>query len=440
MPDLYWHRNDLRIEDNKALYRGAERSNIVPVYIMYPPIHGGMKTDQKAFVEQGLKVLDDKYSTSFDSGLVVKTGEPSEKLQDLAERFNADKVYYNKATDPDRREVAARLQDTDLTRMASRSNLAVEPHEVEFTEDFTEFTERWRETLSLRYVPKPDPDSLANVPTDIPSPTTTDTDIPEPGHDKGMDKLAEYVRSVEQYSTNITDKTSKMSPYISNGMVGPREAVSLIQKNNADEYLNSLIRREWYYHLMENRPETTSQNYRDMDNVFWRDNPRHIKCWKEGRTGVPPVDAGIRQMLQEAWMHPMARVWTAIYFTKFLVCDWRKGIRYFRDKLVDFDRAVATGSWQELASTGVGDGVLVMDPVKQARKQDPKASYIRKYVDELRDLPSDNIYSWVHMSDEEREDLRQGYDIDYPDTIARYDKRVGPGVKEFKRALRFGDP
>ena len=163
-----------------------------------------------------------------------------------------------------------------------------------------------------------------------------------------------------------------------------------------ETWLKELIWREFYIHILYHFPQVRTQNFRPKyDQIQWRNNQEEYLAWKEGRTGYPIVDAGMRQLKTTGWMHNRARMITASFLVKHLLIDWRWGESWFMDNLIDGDLAANNGGWQWIAGTGTDASPYfrIFNPVTQSRKFDPEGIYIRKWVPELVGLDSKNIHS-----------------------------------------------
>ena len=154
-------------------------------------------------------------------------------------------------------------------------------------------------------------------------------------------------------------------------------------REGAEPFLRQLAWRDFYAQLLAERPDTARLDFRPRG-FRWRDDPAGLAAWKEGRTGFPIIDAGMRQLAREGWMHGRARLLTASFLTKDLALDWRLGAAHFADLLVDGDVANNVGNWQWVAGTGVDTRPnRIFNPISQAKRLDPDGAYVRRYVPEL---------------------------------------------------------
>ncbi|WP_270180650.1 cryptochrome/photolyase family protein [Alkalihalobacillus sp. CinArs1] len=216
--------------------------------------------------------------------------------------------------------------------------------------------------------------------------------------------------------------TSRLSPYLKTGCLSIRTLYHLVaEKDNTgvEAYLQELAWRDFYgmvhYHFPTLREEEFHSKYRDLP---WNNNDEErLQKWKEGKTGFPIVDAGMRQLNNEGWMHNRLRMITASFLTKDYMIDWRLGDQHFEMKLIDHDESSNAGGWQWAASTGT-DAVpyfRVFNPTTQGERFDPDGTFIKKYVEELRDVPSAYIHNPSKMSHEEQVESNCMIGKDYPE-------------------------
>jgi deoxyribodipyrimidine photo-lyase len=197
--------------------------------------------------------------------------------------------------------------------------------------------------------------------------------------------------------------SSALSPYIRFGMLGVRRAVSAAQQAmsqkrsaGAEAWLNELIWREFYIQILYHFPHVSRAAFNPaLANIPWQNDKSEFKAWKEGQTGVPIVDAGMRQLKEIGWMHNRARMIAASYLVKDLLIDWRWGEAWFMENLLDGDIATNNGGWQWTAGTGTDAAPYfrIFNPVLQSMKFDPDGVYIRRWVRELRNMDAPDIHA-----------------------------------------------
>jgi len=447
--NIFLHRDDLRIHDNIGLKKASENSETIPAYIEDPRIAQRTGQNKKAFRKQGITKLDDKYLEK-GSGLIYRKGKTTNELQKLNEEYSIDKVFLNRSYTPLKRRIERQIDNSNVETLIFQDRLLVEPQQLrQEYGTFSLFYKEWKKKEKAS--PVQEPENLAEIDSEVPEfNTEVKADIPEAGEEIALDKWREFRDdSLQDYKNSRDDvanpeSVSRLSMYYSSGMLGLRKVLKnveeLIEESNDSskirnyaKYRNELAWREFFYQVLWHNPEAVNQNYKDFENeINWRNDSEEFKAWKKGETGIPFVDAGIRELRETGYMHNRTRQNVASFLTKHLMVDWRKGAQFFRKHLVDHDTASNNGGWQWAASTGTDSvPIRIFNPVKQGRKYDTHAEYIKRWVPELRDLDPNSIHNWVEMSQEERNE----YDTDYPDPIINFNQRYHMGKKIFEEAL-----
>ncbi len=196
-----------------------------------------------------------------------------------------------------------------------------------------------------------------------------------------------------------TEGTSRLSPHLHWGEISPRQvwdAARAIEGRGSGKFVGELLWREFSIHLLWHQPQLPDHPLRAaFAAMTWRDDQAGLWAWQRGRTGVPIVDAGMRQLWRTGWMHNRVRLIAASFLVKHLLIDWRAGEAWFWDTLVDADLANNSASWQWVAGSGTDSApfVRIFNPVLQARKFDPDGDYVRTYVPELARLPAPDIHA-----------------------------------------------
>ncbi len=218
------------------------------------------------------------------------------------------------------------------------------------------------------------------------------------------------------------DATSRMSAYLHFGCISPLEvATKLRDRDGGEPFVRQLCWRDFYLQVLAARPDAAWQDYKDRGD-HWHEDPDALAAWREGRTGFPVVDAGMRQLVREGFMHNRARMVVASFLTKDLYIDWRAGAAHFLDWLVDGDLANNNLNWQWTAGTGTDSNPhRVFNPTVQGTRFDPQGDYVRRYVEELANVPG----KAVHDPDPETR-ARIGYPppiVDHREAIEEYKAR-----------------
>ena len=307
---------------------------------------------------------------------------------------------------------------------------------------------------------------------DLPDPAALGFSEPEAevgpaGTKAARDRLSAFLdEAVFSYDAErdypAKDATSRLSAFLKYGEIGVRETYAATAEALAaaearaggagdgaddddegpvaavEEYQQQLAWREFYTQVLYHNPEVVTANYKEYEaGIAWRDDPEEIAAWKRGETGYPIVDAGMRQLRAEAFMHNRVRMIVASFLTKDLLADWRHGYDHFREKLADHDTANDNGGWQWAASTGTDAQPYfrIFNPMTQGERYDPDAEYIAKYVPELRGLDADLIHEWHELSPTQRANAAP----EYPSPIVDHSERREEALAMYKRA-RGEDP
>lgn len=266
------------------------------------------------------------------------------------------------------------------------------------------------------------------------------------GEEKAIDKLHTFcVNKLKEYSLKrnfpCLKSTSMMSPYLSLGVISPRYCLKIILKQYKNipinivlnsSWLNEIIWREFYYHLLIGFPllNQSESLIQWEKKINWTNNIIFFNAWKNGKTGFPIIDAGMRQLNETGWMHNRLRMITSSFLVKNLLIDWRKGEKYFMSQLIDGDFALNNGGWQWSASIG-SDSVpyiRIFNPINQSNNFDKFGVFIRKYLPELNIVPDNYIHNpdaWLK---------KNNYKVNYPQPIINYKSSKEQALLTYKKA------
>jgi len=452
--NVFWHRRDLRIPDNRGLTLAARDAKVLPVFVVDTDLLKRVGKRQRAFFLDGVRALKSAYRER-GGDLLVLAGDTVDVLERVVDAYDADRVYYNEHYRPARRN-RQRQVDAALPTDSVTDLVLVDPARLdERYENHSRFHDDWER--EHKHTPFDAPSGAALVDADddrTPPEIEADIDTPDAGYAAARERFDRFLaEGVETYNDNRDDlpaaverpttTVSRMSPYLSAGMIGVRQmwadagerydAATGNARRNVDKYRYELSWREQMYHLLYYAPHLATENYKQFPNeIAWENDPDHLAAWKRGETGYPLVDAGMRQLDREGYIHNRPRQNVASFLTKHLLVDWREGARFFRQRLVDHDPASNAGSWQWTASTGTDSvDVRIFDPVAQLSKYDSGAAYVTEYVPELRDVPAGKIVDWPTLSHGERESLAS----DYPHPIVDRNDAYERAQRVFERAL-----
>jgi deoxyribodipyrimidine photo-lyase len=388
---VVWFRRDLRLHDHPALAAAlAEHDEVVPLFVLDPRlVHGRFASANRTqYLLDCLTALDDRLG----GALVVRHGHFEEEIPKLVEETGAVAVYaagdvspYARARD---RRVAERVDlrlgpGNFIARLADLRTKAGTPFKV-----YSPFRRAWLEQPRRDTIAAPDHIPARKARTDgIPtlgalgfdSPPAL-IDRPEPGEAAALDAARRWAADgVEQYAEKrgvMAEPSSRMSQYLHFGCLSPLLLEAMTRGFGV--YRGELAWRDFYAYVQlfggVQRPEPR-----------WDSDPELLDAWKEGRTGYPIVDAGMRQLLACGWMHNRARMIVASFLTKDLHIDWREGEAFFMEHLIDGDVGNNNGGWQWVAGTGTDpqDYTRVFNPALQQKRFDPDGRYVERWLPEL---------------------------------------------------------
>ncbi|MDQ3616126.1 MAG: DNA photolyase family protein [Actinomycetota bacterium] len=437
---------DLRVHDNPVLSRAARNGQTVPLFVFDDAAPKGfLRPNRATFLVQSLEDLDAQLQQR-GGRLVVRDGKVVDEVCAVAAEVGASQVHvavdvsgYAQAREKALAS-ALRAEGRELVVHESSVNAAspgqITPHGKDHFAVFTPYYNRWAQQPIRRSVDAPARVELPDVyPGRLPRAGDlcsgqTSPFLPPGGETSGRRRLAAWNRRVDAYAENndrlADDATSRLSPYLHLGCVSPVELIHRLGHGSAgsDAFLRQLAWRDFHHQVLAARPDAARDNYRDRDDT-WRDDPVGLEAWRRGRTGYPVVDAGMRQLIAEGWMHNRARLIVASFLAKTMYVDWRLGASHFLDLLVDGDIANNQMNWQWMAGTGTDTRPhRVLNPVLQGRRYDPEGDYVRRYVPELAGVEGSAVHEPWKLSRDVLEEL------DYPGPIVELDE----GLRRFRSA------
>jgi deoxyribodipyrimidine photo-lyase len=457
---IHWFRRDLRLHDNPALAEAlrAGDGRVVPLFALDDAILRSGRTSpaRVCFMLESLRALDQALRER-GSRLVVRRGEPLAVLRRIAKESGAEGVFFNRDYTPFARardeRVVRGLRDDGRDVRHVADIMIFEPDDIlsgagkPYTV-YTPYRKRWRariaeagdELLRERRLRAfaPVPEALADEP--VPTPAELGVEavarLPAGGEAAGLARLQAFLdlanpEGVRGYHTQrdfiARPATSRLSAYLHLGCVGTlrclRAAMRALEdagdgaRAGLEAWIGELAWRDFYHQILYHFPHVLRGAFKPRyDSLAWENDERLFRAWCEGRTGYPVVDAAMRQLAAEAWMHNRARMIVGSFLVKDLLIDWRWGERFFMQRLVDGDHAANNGGWQWVAGTGTDAQPFfrIFNPVSQGKKFDPRGDYVRQYIPELAGVPERYIHApWTMPADEQR---RAGVTIshDYP--------------------------
>jgi deoxyribodipyrimidine photo-lyase len=447
MRSLLWLRRDLRLRDHPALIAAAKAETLTVAFCFDEQLLGGRHRSgsRTQFMLEALAEMSDELERR-GSRLFVVDGDPATELRELADRVKATELHFSADVGPfarrRQREVKDAIGETGADVIAHPGLFCVDslrdirtgagdPYTV-----FTPFHRNWLKQPRRR---------LMRMPAKLPPPGAgrgfgrlpslqslgLETEVTEPmpgGERAARSALRRFLdRGVAGYAehndTLTGESVSRLSPYLHFGCISPREVEDGLGSSESEQaFRRQLCWRDFYAHVLGHFPGNVREEFQERyrGTLRWVDSRERFDAWRQGRTGYPVVDAAMRQLLREGWMHNRARLLVGSFLTKDLGIDWRWGERWFMRLLLDGDQASNNGNWQWIASVGVDPqppSRRIFNPTLQQQKFDPDGVYVREYVPELRGVPDEYLREpWTMPCEvQARAGCRIGQD--YPEPI-----------------------
>lgn len=463
MRGLHWFRNDLRLQDNRALgdlFQAVDEW--CGLFVLEPRLVNKPSVSRKrlSFL---FGCLDDLASDIAEVGsrLVIVEGPAETQIPQVMHELSISVLSFNEGTTP-----FARSRDQSVIRSVEKAGHQVlkrRDHVIFSATDirsskgsaysvYTPYRNAWWKKYSQSdhgdFTASKRPRPIANFGT-VSTPRLfikLKKNLEKPtfkgGYRAANNRLNQFLnKPVAHYHQNRDrpdlDGTSRLSMHLRFGTLSVRECFKQAleashsdpsYKSGVQRWLDELVWREFYNAILEENPRVLHGNYRqEYDYLNWRNNPKDFSAWCTGRTGFPIVDAGIRQLLSTGWMHNRARMIVASFLTKDLLIDWKLGERFFFEHLVDGDPASNNGGWQWAASTGTDAQPYfrIFNPWKQSERWDPEGDYIRHWVAELRDVPASQLHSPTSAAQ---------LASDYPTPIVDHASQRRVALMEYRKA------
>jgi len=427
---------DLRVHDNPTLQGAVDSAEqVLPLFVLDDAILSSsyFAPNRASFLIDALRDLDEALKQRGAGGLVIRRGDTAREVAAVADEIGAHTVHvsgdWSAYAQSRQSRLEKRLAAQGRQLAVHNETLAVVPPGTFAPTDndhfavFTPYHRRWTDQPRR---PVLDPPSRLESPRvskgRIPAAETLCPGdraryLPEGGEAAGRRRMRAWLRSsitayADHHDDLASDQTSRISPYLHFGCLSPTELVATAGRSRgAQAFVRQLAWRDFNLQVLAARPEIASQDYRDRGDR-WRRDEDDLAAWREGRTGYPIVDAAMRQLTQEGWMHNRGRLIVGSFLTKTLYLDWREGARHFLHHLVDGDIANNQLNWQWVAGTGTDTRPSrVLSPLRQAERFDSDGAYVRRYVPEIAKIGGPAVHTpWTLP-----EDVRKG--LDYPDPI-----------------------
>ena len=441
---VIWFRADLRLHDNIALAAACRHpsAKVIALFIATPDQwrEHDMAPRQAAYLRVHLNALRSQLAEKGIPLIYAQVSDfaaQSEKVQQICEQHQVTHLFYNYQYEFNEQQRDRQLEKTldEVVFQGFDDSVILPPGSVmtgnhEMYKVFTPFKNAWLKRLKEGL-----PECVAAPASrgvSLPAPEEIQFDYPQQDFDATLFPPAEKaaIAQLRQFCQHraadyeahrdfpAIEGTSRLSACLALGVLSARQCLHrlLVEQPQAREggpgsvWLNELIWREFYRHLMTYHPDLCKHRpfIRWTDSVKWQQNDAHLKAWQAGETGYPIVDAAMRQLNQTGWMHNRLRMIVASFLVKDLLLDWRAGERYFMSQLIDGDLAANNGGWQWAASTGTDAAPYfrIFNPTTQGQRFDATGEFIRQWLPELADVPGKAIHEPWTWADKESVTLR----------------------------------
>ena len=421
---IHWFRQDLRLSDNPALTKAARHEAVLPIYILDDGNAGNhaMGSASRWWLYHSLQALN----TSLGNRLSVYHGNPQSILDEIVKRFDVEAVYWNRCYEPWRIHrdtmIKENLKQRGIAVHTYNGSLLWEPWEIKKDDGtpykvFTPFYRKGCLNAQSPMAPLEKPahinyiddaghagmDALTLLPK-IPwdKPLAAHWDIGEENAHKRFEAFIDEGLAFYKEGRNLPAKpyVSRLSPYLHYGEISPRQLWHTIKAIASDKHIehfcSELAWREFSYSQLYHHPTLPHKNLQSkFDSFPWVENAEHLAAWQTGNTGIPMVDAGMRELWQTGYMHNRVRMIVGSFLVKNLRLHWHHGERWFWDTLIDADLANNSASWQWIAGCGADAAPYfrIFNPVTQGQKFDPDGDYVRQYIPEIAHLPNQYLFN-----------------------------------------------
>ena len=435
MKSLFWFRGDLRLDDNPGLKACFEISEEVhAIYIFSEKqlnLHNEANVKIDFLIKNLISLESDLKNLNIPLTIINSDGFKDDPLliSELASQRKLKKVFWNKQFGEDETERDIKTTDSlkklGIDSESFHDQVIYAPGTLRTGQDspysvFTPFKRKWIDNFDMNFLDidyKYEKKNLTNIESnldnlDFEKTHQADMSLWKEGEEEAIKRVKNFLKEKAiNYSKDrndpIIDGTSRISPYLALGIISPKRCIlEALKANNFEftsghigitKWIDEIVWREFYRNIMFSFPKVSrGMPFQDYSkSIQWRFNEDELKAWKSGHTGFPIIDAAMRQLLHEGWMHNRLRMVVAMFFTKNMLHDWRLGEAYFMQNLIDADFSSNNGGWQWSSSTGTDAAPYfrIFNPITQSTNFDKEGLFIKKYVPELKELDKSVIHN-----------------------------------------------
>ncbi len=398
--NIFWFRRDLRLYDNSGLSAATHSKNkVIPIFIFDTSITNKLPNNDRRinFIFDNLLEIDLKLKKKYNSSINVFKGNPIEVFKELIKDYKINSVFTNNDYEPYAlsrdKSIKNFLENNQIQFKSFKDQVIFEKNEVVKDDGspyvvYTPYMKKWKANLNEDLSKLAEKEVVNNF---YNSSISALMELSKYGFVEN-DKKIEVFKLNKDIVTKYADtrnfpsinSTSKLGPYLRFGTVSVRKIVSGLLKFKDQTFLNELIWREFFMQILFHFPHTAKKSFKSKyDKIIWLNDPKSFEAWKNGETGFPLVDAGMKELNNTGFMHNRVRMITASFLCKHLLIDWRLGEKYFALKLNDYEMASNVGNWQWASGSGVDAAPYfrIFNPHTQITKFDKNREYINKWVD-----------------------------------------------------------
>lgn len=400
--NIFWFRRDLRLDDN-AGFQAALKDElpVLPIFIFDTEILDKLPEDDArvTFIYDTLQEMRSQLQDEYGSSIAMYHGTPQKVFKSLIKDHEIKKVFTNRDYEPYAKDRDAEIKDllakNDIEFLDFKDQVIFEKDEITKQDGdpyvvYTPYKNTWKQKfknieLTFYYIKR----YLDNLIQNSRLPNLSLSDI---GFKKSRLKVPDYQLTpglIKDYEKTrdypAQEGTSRLGPHLRFGTVSVRQMVREADKFHNKTFLEELIWREFFMQILYHFPDTVTEAFKKKyDRIKWRNNKEEFEKWKQGKTGYPLVDAGMRQLNESGFMHNRIRMLVGSFLCKHLLIDWRWGEAYFAEKLLDYEMSSNVGNWQWVAGSGVDAAPYfrIFNPTTQIEKFDKNEEYIKEWVEE----------------------------------------------------------